>query len=151
MYPTKYMPTAQYRSATGYPRTNQSLRTAQSMSTIQSMRATQSVSTIQVACTIQPMSTTKSQKYIVITGLGKRCVVLKSKVSTYQSLINYIHATFPGTYYWVSCRWILRPIVIKTCDLPACKGYLVDIQPHVWSTIIADIDNIQVSIAKSNA
>ncbi len=36
------------------------------------------------------------------------------------------------------------PIVIQTCDLPAYKEYFVDIQPNVWTTIIADIDNIHV-------
>ncbi|PBK81027.1 hypothetical protein ARMGADRAFT_1091674 [Armillaria gallica] len=163
MYATKYNPTAQYNPATQSRRTNQSLSTTQSMSTIQSMRTTKSVSTIQSArgtqtvstiqttYTTQPIPTTKSPKYIVITGLGKRCVALKSQVSTSQSLISYIRASFPGTYYRLHCTSVPLPIVIQTCDLPACKGYFVDIQPNVWATVIADIDNIQVSIAKSKA
>ncbi|SJL17945.1 uncharacterized protein ARMOST_21516 [Armillaria ostoyae] len=161
MHATKYNPTAQYKPATQSPRSNQPLRTTQSLTTIQSMRTTksvttiqsargtQSVSTMQATYTTQPMPTTKSPKYIVITGLGKRCVVVKSQVSTYQSLISYIRASFPGTYYRWHCKTIPLPIVIQTCDLPACKGYFVDIQPNVWATIIADIDNIQVSISKA--
>ncbi|KAK0431460.1 hypothetical protein EV421DRAFT_1927689 [Armillaria borealis] len=168
MYATKYNPTAQYKPATQSPRSNQplrttqslttikSVRTTQSMSTIQSVRATksvttiqsargtQSVSTMQATYTTKPMPTTKSPKYIVVTGLGKRCVVVKSQVSTYQSLISYIRASFPGMYYRWHSKTVPLPIVIQTRDLPACKGYFVDIQPNVWATIIADIDNIQV-------
>ncbi|KAK0219308.1 hypothetical protein EDD85DRAFT_961264 [Armillaria nabsnona] len=157
MYATKYNPTAQYNPATQSRRTTQSVSAIQSMrvtksvSTIQSVRGTQSVSTIQATYTTQPMPISKSPKYIVITGLGKRCVALKSQVSTYQSLISYIRASFPGTYYRLHYTSIPLPIVIQTRDLPACKGYFVDIQPNVWPTIIADIDNIQVSIAKSKA
>ncbi|PBK81035.1 hypothetical protein ARMGADRAFT_1039625 [Armillaria gallica] len=147
MYATKYDPTAQYNAATQSWCTNQSLSTTQSMSTIQTMcstktvstiqsaRGTQSVSTIQATYTTRPMPTAKSPKYIIITGLGK----------------SYIRASFPGTYYRLHYTSIPLPIVIQTCDLPTCKGYLVDIQPNVWPTIIADIDNIQVIIAKSKA
>ncbi|KAK0429624.1 hypothetical protein EV421DRAFT_1914339 [Armillaria borealis] len=120
----------------------QATYTTQSVSSIQCMHTTQSMSTIQAMYAPQPKSTTKSKNYIIITGLGRRCVTLKSQVSTYQVLINYIHAFFPGTYQRLHRNNIPLPIVIQTCDLPAYKGYIVDIQPNVWATIIADIDNI---------
>ncbi|KAK0219299.1 hypothetical protein EDD85DRAFT_961259 [Armillaria nabsnona] len=183
MHVTKYNPTAkcmpatqppctnqglcttQSMSTTQSPRTNQSLCTTQPMSTIQCVRTTKSVCTIQSACgtqsvstieetyTTQPMCTPKSPKYIIITGLGKKCVALKSQVSTYESLISFIRASFkfPGKYNCLSCKTTPPSIVIQTCDLIACGGCFVDIQPDVWATIIADIDNIQVSIAKSIA
>ncbi|PBK81025.1 hypothetical protein ARMGADRAFT_1039617 [Armillaria gallica] len=158
MYATKYDPTAQYNAATQSWCTNQSLSTTQSMSTIQTMRSTktvstiqsargtQSVSTIQATYTTRPMPTAKSPKYIIITGLGKSIAFAFTLVFFVpeQSLINYIRASFPGTYYRLHYTSIPLPIVIQTCDLPACKGCLVDIQPNVWPTIIADIDNIQV-------
>ncbi|PBK95022.1 hypothetical protein ARMGADRAFT_1163741 [Armillaria gallica] len=147
------------------PCTDQCLYTTQSMSTIQCVHAPRSVCTIHSACrtqsmctieaayNTQPMCPPKSPKYIIITGLGKKCVALKSQVSTYESLISFIRASFkfPGTYDCLRCKTSPPPIVIQTCDLIVCEGCFVDIQPDVWATIIADIDNIQVSIAKCKA
>ncbi|KAK0475365.1 hypothetical protein IW261DRAFT_1595389 [Armillaria novae-zelandiae] len=118
--------------------------------TTQSVSTIQSVSTVQDTCSTQPTSTTKPQKYIVITGLGKKCVALKSQVSNYESLINYIRASFPGTYYRSHFRKIPLPIGIQTCDLPVCKGNSVDVQPAVWATIIADINSIEISIVSKS-
>ncbi|KAK0184119.1 hypothetical protein F5146DRAFT_1176843 [Armillaria mellea] len=154
MYATTRQPKAQYRPPTQSPRTNQFLPTTQPMQTIESIQSVtiKETSTTQPISTAQPIPTTpKSEKYIVITGLGKSCVALKSNVSTYAKLINYIRTYFPGTYHKSLFSTIPLPIAIQTCDLPISKGRRVDVQPDVWATIVADIDNIEIGIARFRA
>ncbi|KAK0184110.1 hypothetical protein F5146DRAFT_1228857 [Armillaria mellea] len=140
---TTYDPTAQYGPPTQSPHTNHLLPTTQT---------TESISTIQSISTTQDPSTTpKSPTYIVITGLGKSCVALKTHISTYPKLISYIRTSFPGTYHKSHFRKIALPISVQTRDLPVSKGSLVDVQPDVWATMVADIDNIEIGIAKSKA
>ncbi|PBK81030.1 hypothetical protein ARMGADRAFT_1146752 [Armillaria gallica] len=91
---------------------------------------------------------TKSRKYIRISKGDKYYVFLKSQVPTYEWLIYHICTCIPGMYRKVHNRWDPIPIVIKTYDLPSCRGNCVNIPPSWWTTVITDIDNIHIIIVR---
>ncbi|KAK0437617.1 hypothetical protein EV421DRAFT_1738850 [Armillaria borealis] len=74
--------------------------------------------------------------FIVDTKGDKSVLLLRKDVSEYKVLTASITGYFPDTQR--------RPIVIQTRDLSVCAGNYVDIPSGLWSTVIANIDNVHV-------